>query len=225
MEMELTISNNKEFKHDSDLEEDFDFDLDDFDDNEDEVLFLYRKYHQNLSWKIEYIECRETLLDIFWNIKDYQEPIFISLELENVNPRLVTYVVNNCKISSFISDFITTPKGFNFTYNVTTGEFNHFISFLVLLCAESFSNIKTRTKVNDIWEDRTRENIAEQIIKVIEDLKDEDGDYYECEIDSFEINNPDDLIGYINYVLKDNKTISTSRYCTGPESAFSSFLK
>jgi hypothetical protein len=210
MEMNISVSNNKEFNHDSSLEDDFNYNYDYL----EEGLEMYLKYKLDFSFQEEF-DCRESLLSFLKTAANSLEIVYLSVGLEyatseSINHRLVNYFYNNCKIAKkCIRDFYINDTELGFEVLDSGTEYYHFISLLILLCDENFKRIYTRTKVNEIWVDKTKEEIFTQIVALVS-MNNEW---------SFDVNCKKSLIGYIKTVLIDNKLIN-SNHCNGPETAF-----
>ena len=215
MYFDLTISNNKDFKHDPALEDDFgidsNFSVDCFD--------LHNKYKLKVSVENE-IECREELMEILNITEECDGDFYVKIGFDNThfNKRLISYLLRNCNMTKIVcgGEYKVVDDGFIFKGKSLERKYTHFISFLVSMSDEVFSKIKTRTKINLTWQDKDREEIAKQIISIIISSYNTD---YENDF-SFDIGDPDVFCSYINFIVKDNKIITGSSFCNGPVSAY-----
>jgi hypothetical protein len=206
MDTNVEFSDNKDFKHDSSLEDDFNYD-----NSNDEIGGAIEKY---IKYKIPFsIEesfwCREEFLDILKSITSL-ETFYVSIEPSNVNPKLVNYFDRHCSISRKCIKDISVDEKLKLEVISCGKEYFHFISLLILLCDSMLSNVKTRTKVSGEWEDLPVQIVFDSVKDIIENSN--------CEFEA-EIDYPENLIGYIKTVLIDNKSISCFA-CNGPETAF-----
>jgi len=221
MDFTVLCSNNSEFKHDGELEKDFDFEIECLDD--DFVIYFpsYRKYKQNITGK-EVFSCREQFMEFLQSMKDITTDIFIKIQFrDKINHLLVSYLVRNCYMSEKVFfSFEAKPHYFKFKGKDLSITNTHFISFLILMCDPEFYKVRSRTKISGVWKDKNREEIAEKISSIIsKDASKTDSSYYEGDID-FTISDCIALLGYIKFIVEKNKMIRGNNYCSGPEDAF-----
>jgi hypothetical protein len=215
MNFTIEISNNKEFKHDDALEEDFDFNVD-IDNELKEYFPIYNKYKQNLCAEVDEC-CRESLMSILGDFTDCKDTVYCRIIPSDFNQKLLSFVINNCEIAEKI--FLDVSVGsdrFGFTLNTKDMDgYLHFISFLILLCDYEFSGIKTRTKSSGIWGNKTRKEVADSLIKIIEKLTD---DAEDCVLEEFTIHDVESIKEYIDTIVSKNKVLKNT-FCDGPETA------